>query len=77
MPASVHRLIFALMLLTSGAAAQEHPVFNTKIEPPQAPVLLEMLQRGGLVILLRHAATPDYQEPSPIDFVRCDAQRDS
>lgn len=79
MPSSLpRRLTFALALSfagLTGAAAQEHPVFNTKVEPPQAPVLREMLQRGGLVIFFRHAATPDYQEPSPIDFSSCERQR--
>ncbi len=66
----------ALAVLASWTAgAQEHPVFNTKVEPPQAPVLRDMLLRGGYVIFFRHAATPDYQEPSPVDFERCDAQR--
>jgi broad specificity phosphatase PhoE len=69
-------LALALMLAAiAGAAAQEHPVFNTKVEPPQAPVLREMLQKGGLVIFIRHATTPDYQEPSPVDFTSCDRQR--
>jgi broad specificity phosphatase PhoE len=72
------RLTLALVLSLAGlagAAAQEHPVFNTKVEPPQAPVLRDMLLRGGLVIFFRHAATPDYQEPSPIDFSSCERQR--
>lgn len=79
MPSSLsYRLTLALTLSLAGltgAMAQEHPVFNTKVEPPQAPVLREMLQRGGLVIFFRHAATPDYQEPSPIDFGSCERQR--
>lgn len=78
MPSSLRRPTFALALLLAAltsAAAQEHPVFNTKVEPPQAPVLREMLQKGGLVIFFRHAATPDYQEPSPIDFTSCERQR--
>lgn len=69
-------LALALMLAAlTAAGAQEHPVFNTKVEPPQAPVLREMLQKGGFVIFFRHATTPDYQEPSPIDFTSCDRQR--
>lgn len=78
MPPMPRRLTFALVLLLAGltaAAAQEHPVFNTKVEPPQAPVLREMLQKGGFVIFLRHGTTPDYQEPSPIDFTSCERQR--
>lgn len=83
MPSSLPRrlaLAFALsgaplFIGLAGAAAQEHPVFNTKVEPPQAPVLREMLQRGGFVIFFRHAATPDYQEPSPVDFSSCERQR--
>lgn len=83
MPSSLpRRLTLALALSVApwliglaGASAQEHPVFNTKVEPPQAPVLRDMLLRGGLVIFFRHAATPDYQEPSPIDFGSCERQR--
>jgi len=79
MPSSLpRRLTLALALWLAGlagAAAQEHPVFNTKVEPPQAPVLREMLRKGGFVIFFRHAATPDYQEPSPIDFGSCERQR--
>jgi broad specificity phosphatase PhoE len=72
------RLALALALLLSGfagATAQEHPVFNTKVEPPQAPVLRDMLQKGSFVIFIRHATTPDYQEPSLIDFGSCERQR--
>ena len=65
----------AALLMSAAAGAQEHPVFNTKVEPPQGPVLRDLLLAGGHVIFFRHAATPDYQEPSPIDFSRCDAQR--
>jgi broad specificity phosphatase PhoE len=68
-------LLAGLLLAAPMAAAQEHPVFNTKVEPPQAPVLRDMLKAGGHVIFFRHGATPDYQEPSPVDFSRCDAQR--
>jgi phosphohistidine phosphatase SixA len=69
-------LAFALLVAgLTGAAAQEHPVFNTKVEAPQAPILREMLQKGGFVIFLRHASTPDYQEPSPVDFASCERQR--
>lgn len=78
MPSPLRLLALACAILVVGpaaAAAQEHPVFNTKVEPPQAPVLREMLQRGGFVIFFRHATTPDYQEPSPIDFSSCDRQR--
>jgi broad specificity phosphatase PhoE len=63
------------MLAAPMAGAQEHPVFNTKVAPPQAPVLRDMLKAGGYVIHFRHGATPDYQEPSPVDFAKCDAQR--
>jgi broad specificity phosphatase PhoE len=62
-------------LAASMAVAQEHPVFNTKVEPPQAPVLRDMLKAGGYVIHFRHGTTPDYQEPGPVDFSKCDAQR--
>ena len=44
------RFVLAATLLLFGAAAaaaQEHPVSNTKIVPPQAPVLIEMLKGGG------------------------------
>lgn len=78
MSSTARRLALALALLVAGVvagAAQEHPVFNTKVEPPQAPVLREMLQKGGFVIFLRHASTPDYQEPSPVDFSSCERQR--
>ncbi|MBX3499710.1 MAG: histidine phosphatase family protein [Alphaproteobacteria bacterium] len=78
MPSPPRRLALALAFLLaalSAAAAQEHPVFNTKVEPPQAPVLRDMLQKGGFVIFFRHAATPDYQEPSPVDFSSCERQR--
>ena len=78
MPSFLRRLTLVLALLLAGlagAAAQEHPVFNTKVEPPQAPVLRDMLQKGGFVIFLRHASTPDYQEPSPVDFSSCGRQR--
>lgn len=68
-------LTLAYLFAAAGAAAQEHPVFNTRIEPPQAPVLRDMLRKGGFVLFLRHAATPDYQEPSPTDFTSCEAQR--
>lgn len=78
MPSPLRSLTLALGLLLAGlagAAAQEHPVFNTKIEPPKAPDLRAMLQRGGFVIFIRHAATPDYQEPNPVDFTSCQRQR--
>src|SRR5258706_12193081 len=78
MSSTSHRLTLALALLLAGltgAPAQEHPVFNTKVEPPQAPILREMLQKGGFVIFLRHGTTPDYQEPSPTDFTSCERQR--
>lgn len=64
-----------LLIAAPPLAAQEHPVTNTKIEPPQAPVLRDMLKGGGYVIFFRHGTTPDYQEPGPVDFSRCDAQR--
>jgi len=75
------RFVCAIVaLLGAGVAAfavgaQEHPVFNTKVEPPQAPLLRDMLKTGGYVIHFRHGATPDYQEPSPVDFTTCAAQR--
>src|SRR5262245_18305664 len=75
MRATVVALWGAVLLMPWVAGAQEHPVFNTRVEPPQGPVLRDMLLAGGHVIFFRHAATPDYQEPSPIDFARCDAQR--
>ena len=78
MPSMPRRPTFALALLLASltdATAQEHPVFNTRVEPPRAAVLREMLQKGGFVIFLRHGTTPDYQEPSPTDFTSCDRQR--
>ena len=78
MSSTPRRLALALALLfagLTGGTAQEQPVFNTKVESPQAPLLREMLQKGGFVIFLRHAATPDYQEPSPVDFSSCERQR--
>lgn len=78
MPSTLLRLTIGVVWLVAGlagAAAQEHPVFNTKVEPPQAPALREMLQKGGFVIFIRHGATPDYQEPSPVDFTSCERQR--
>jgi len=68
-------LLAALLLLPSFAAAQEHPVNNTKIVPPHAVALLEMLREGGLVIYFRHGSTPDYSEPSIADFSDCPRQR--
>lgn len=69
-------LIAALLAVLSGPiTAQEHPVFTTKIEPPQLPALHDMLKGGGYVIFFRHAGTPDYQEPEPIDFNSCARQR--
>ena len=70
-------LLAALLgLLAAGAAlAQEHPVSNTKIVPPQAPKLIEMLRTGGYVIFFRHGTTPDYAEPSVEDFADCSRQR--
>lgn len=62
-------------LLAAPVIAQEHPVFTTKIEPPQLPALHDMLKGGGYVIFFRHAGTPDYQEPGPIDFSSCARQR--
>ena len=38
------------------------------------PALIEALQRGGHVILLRHASTERVQEPSPMDLANCAAQ---
>jgi phosphohistidine phosphatase SixA len=38
--------------------------------------LVQALQQGGLVIYFRHADTgPPYAEPGPVDFQRCDTQR--
>ncbi len=70
-------LIFAaaLFLVASSAMAQEHPVNNTKIVPPHAVALLQMLRDGGLVIFFRHGSTPDYSEPSITDFADCPRQR--
>ena len=58
-------LALALLLLVAGvpALAQEHPVSNTKIVPPQAPKLIELLKAGGLIVFFRHGTTPDYAEP--------------
>lgn len=75
MPPTLRLLTLTLLFIATGAAAQEHPVFNTKVEPPQAPMLRDMLQRGGFVIFFRHATTPDFQEPSPVDFSSCERQR--
>lgn len=75
MPSTLRLLTLTLLFIATGAAAQEHPVFNTKVEPPQAPMLRDMLQRGGFVIFFRHATTPDFQEPSPVDFSSCERQR--
>ena len=61
--------------MVSAVAAQEHPVGNTRIVPPQAPALIEMLKAGGYVIFFRHGTTPDYAEPSVTDFADCDRQR--
>ncbi|MGE3905776.1 MAG: histidine phosphatase family protein [Reyranellaceae bacterium] len=74
----MHRLLIALLislLLAAPLAAQEHPVTNTKIVPPHAVVLLEMLRAGGLVIFFRHGSTPDYSEPQITDFADCPRQR--
>lgn len=73
-PIAIVPLIIAA-LLGAPVAAQEHPVFTTKIEPPQLPALHDMLKGGGYVIFFRHAGTPDYQEPEPIDFSSCARQR--
>ena len=72
------RFVLAATLLLFGAAAaaaQEHPVSNTKIVPPQAPVLIEMLKGGGYMVFFRHGTTPDYAEPSVTDFADCARQR--
>lgn len=70
-------LALALLLLIAGfpALAQEHPVSNTKIVPPQAPKLIELLKAGGLVVFFRHGTTPDYAEPPVTDFANCSRQR--
>jgi phosphohistidine phosphatase SixA len=65
----------ALLLSPLSVAAQEHPVNNTKISPPHAVALLQMLREGGLVIYFRHGSTPDYSEPSITDFSDCPRQR--
>jgi phosphohistidine phosphatase SixA len=71
----------ALLLLVAAptfappASAQEHPVGNTKIVPPQAPQLIEMLKGGGYIIFFRHGTTPDYAEPPVTDFADCARQR--
>ena len=77
---AIMRTLFACLILTlaalgNPAIAQEHPVFTTKIEPPQLPMLFDMLKGGGFVIFFRHAGTPDYMEPEPIDFTSCARQR--
>ncbi len=64
-----------LWLAATSALAQEHPVGNTKIVPPQAPQLIEMLKAGGYIIFFRHGRTPDYAEPSVKDFADCSRQR--
>lgn len=74
----MRRLLFsiaALLLLAAPLAAQEHPVNNTKIVPPHAVALLQMLREGGLVIYFRHGSTPDYAEPNITDFADCPRQR--
>ena len=70
-------LALALLLLIAGfpALAQEHPVSNTKIVPPQAPLLIDLLRAGGLIVFFRHGTTPDYAEPPVTDFANCSRQR--
>lgn len=70
-------LALALLLMMAGvqALAQEHPVSNTKIVPPQAPMLIELLKAGGLIVFFRHGTTPDYAEPPVTDFANCGRQR--
>ena len=70
-------LALALLLLSAAlpALAQEHPVSNTKIVPPQAPKLLELLKAGGLIVFFRHGTTPDYAEPPVTDLADCSRQR--
>jgi phosphohistidine phosphatase SixA len=64
-----------LLLVSTAALAQEHPVGNTKIVPPQARMLVEMLNSGGYIIFFRHGTTPDYAEPPVTDFADCPRQR--
>jgi hypothetical protein len=67
---------FVLLLIAAASAwGQEHPVGNTKIVPPQAPLLIEMLKGGGYIVFFRHGTTPDYQEPAVTDFADCPRQR--
>lgn len=69
-------VLAALLCLLAGAAtAQEHPVFNTKVHPPHAAALFDMLKAGGLILYFRHGATPDYMEPAVKDFADCAPQR--
>ena len=70
-------LALALLLLIAGfpALGQEHPVSNTRIVPPQAPKLIELLKAGGLIVFFRHGTTPDYAEPPVTDFANCGRQR--
>jgi phosphohistidine phosphatase SixA len=73
---TMRALLFGLLfLIATPVAAQEHPVFATKITPPQGPMLVDMLKGGGFVIFFRHAATPDFMEPAPIDLTSCARQR--
>ena len=68
-------LLVAAFAFTPSAFAQEHPVSNTKVVPPQAPKLIEMLKAGGYIIFFRHGTTPDYAEPPVTDFADCPRQR--
>lgn len=61
--------------LAGSAGAQEHPVGNTKIVPPQAPALIAMLKAGGHIVFFRHGTTPDYAEPPVTDYADCARQR--
>ena len=68
-------LALLLLLVAASASAQEHPVGNTKVVPPQAPQLIAMLKAGGYIIFFRHGTTPDYAEPPVTDFADCPRQR--
>ncbi len=68
-------MLALLLLAATSALAQEHPVGNTKIVPPQAPQLIAMLKTGGYIIFFRHGTTPDYAEPSVKDYADCSRQR--
>ena len=68
-------VLVAAFAFTPSAFAQEHPVSNTKVVPPQVPKLIEMLKAGGYIVFFRHGTTPDYAEPPVTDFAGCPRQR--